>query len=655
MITLIGLFVRAVLLLALVSFAFAFENLQHYLGPTTIGGDYMVKKEALQANYNGVTEEAFGTTTIVFPGVPAGPVVRDMQYAVGPNAVGYIPIPVKDVPGGSAEMDAFLRAQGKLGPDDQIFALIAYMHPEEHSGNMKQLATEYVKTESGQTHLGMYIGGGATRNSPENYHSKVWNVQSGNTGYPAIVQVLSYEGVPQALLNRNFYIVMTLLNNGVQFPSDYKNDQYRTINLKFVFQFFKDWLLDAPYLRSDDTYKTYCAEHVALVVNVGLNLPQNQASYIAVYGQEDGTKLWNIARTKFAQIAGSAMVQQVWDRDGGIDFTPLYEKNGVTDAAALNEQTFGKGLAWAAQANSDIMVNFLEAYASWPIVGGHVTVSTAFGFESTLVKRMSSSAEGAAYIGKNFREFLGRAAVLILVAEARSVPNIQVEQYFQELTIKLWAAFGGEPTAPNQQDPRFQLAQQLAGQAKQTFVAFQGAPTLTKAEAYAWFREQLRPILQGARELALYQSDNLEKLVRFNSPPATTHRIAIGVWPSDPRITIREVATAVLADHLRKKTPEEVARYSQAVAPAPSSPTATNGVNCRTAANKNKVECLSLRALNVECQRRSLFPCNGDRAQLAAKVAAARERDGQTPPSVAPRVTRPRVTRRPRATPTTTF
>ncbi len=594
----------------------------------------MLKKDALQSNYNGVTEETFGTTTVVFPGFTTGPLVRDMQYAVGPDAVGYIPIPVQDVPGGSSDMDAYLRKEGKLGPNDPIFALIAYMHPEEHSGNLNQLATEYVKTESGQTHLGMYIGDGATRNSPETYHSKVWNVMDGNRGYPAIVQVLSYEGVDQGLLNRNMHIGMTLLNNGVQFPSDYKNDQYRTLNLKFVFQFYKDWLLEAAYLRNDDTYKTYCAEHVTMVVNVGLNLPQNEASYIAVYGNTMGRKLWTIARTKYERIAGSAMLKQIWDRDGGIDFVPLYEKNGISDDRADDEEGFGKGLAWAPQANSDIMVNFLEAYASWPVVGGHVTVATAFGFESTLVKRMSSSTEGAAYIGKNFRDFLGRASVLILVSEARAVPNIKPDQYFTELVIKLWGAFGGNPASPSEQDPRYQLARQLADQAKTAFRAFQGSNTITKPEAYLWFREQLKPILQQARELALYQTDDKEKLVRFNSPPAITHRIAIGVWPSDPRITIREVATAIFAGHLRKKTREETARYSRALTPRT---TSSSGLDCTVRENKERTECMSLRALNIECQRRSLFPCNGNREQLAAKVSADRARNPNGGRGPAPR------------------
>lgn len=427
---------------------------------------------------------------------------------------------------------------------------------------------------------------------------------------------------------------MALLNNGVQFPSDYKNDQYRAVNLKFVFQFYKDWLLDASYLRTDDTYKTYCAEHVTMVLNIGLNLPQNKASYVAVYGEADGSKLWTVARNKFTAIAGQGMVDQIWDRDGGIDFVPLYEKNGISDSQAKDETTFGKGLAWAPQANSDIMTSFLEAYVSWPVVGAHVTVSAAYGFEQVLVKRMSSSTEGAAYIGKNFREIVGRASVLMLAAEARATKNVDAT-YFQVLAVKLWAAFGGDPAAVNQQDPRFLLASQLSKSASEAFAPFARAATITKAEAYAWFRTQLEPILRSARELALYQSDNLEKLVRFNSPPAITHRIAIGVWPCDKLVTIRELATAVNADHLRKKTPEEVKRYAGAVAPAR---VTASGIDCRAPANKQSTDCMSIRALSVECQRRGLQPCDGSREQLAQKVAADRQVRAQVPP--APRVRR---------------
>jgi len=148
---------KLLFLLAFVSCAFGWVNVAHYLGETSIGGPYMIREESLANNYGGVTADNFGTTTVVLPGTETHPLVRDMQYPVG-DGVGYTPIPVQDgVEGGSATMDEFLRKQMKLKSDEQVFALIVYLHPEEHTGDLKQLATEYVKTEAGQTHLGAYV------------------------------------------------------------------------------------------------------------------------------------------------------------------------------------------------------------------------------------------------------------------------------------------------------------------------------------------------------------------------------------------------------------------------------------------------------------------------------------------------------------------
>ena len=69
-----------------------------------------------------------------------------------------------------------------------------------------------------------------TSNSPEDYHSRGWAVK----GYPANVQVLSLQEVPQAVLNKNALLVDTALNDGVEFPGDYKNDKFRTIDLNTI-------------------------------------------------------------------------------------------------------------------------------------------------------------------------------------------------------------------------------------------------------------------------------------------------------------------------------------------------------------------------------------------------------------------------------------
>ena len=77
-------------------------------------------------------------------------------------------------------VDDFLRKEMGLGPNDPVFALIDYIHPEMHAGTIKDLAGSMLKTEGGNTHMGAYVGKGRTTNSPETYHNNQWQVK----GYP---------------------------------------------------------------------------------------------------------------------------------------------------------------------------------------------------------------------------------------------------------------------------------------------------------------------------------------------------------------------------------------------------------------------------------------------------------------------------------------
>merc|ERR1711916_181012 len=592
-------------LLALVANVAAYDSIQHYLGETVVDGPYMLTSEALENNYNGVSADNFGTTTVELPGTDKHP---------------FVPDPVNDAEGaaGSADLDRHLRKVMKLSPEDQIWAPIVYLHPEEHSGNMQQLAQEYVKTEGGQTHLGMYIGNGATRNSPEGYHSKVWGVMKGSNGYPATVQVVSLEGVKQSVFNANAYIATVLLNKGVQFPNDYKNDVYRTIDLKTTLQFYKDWLKEESYLRTDNSWKTYCAEHVTIITNVALNVPQNENDYKKIWGNEEGKELYEIARRKFAEIAGEEQLNKVWG--SGIKFKPLYRRRNIRNPAG--ETSFGKGLAWPAQSNADIMVNFLEAYASWPMVGAHVSAATAFGFKETLVKRMGGDNPG--HIGDNFDKLVGQAAVLMFAAEAMTVPDIDPATYFATKKIHFYAAMGGNPTAVDEADPRFQLASLIISKIAPFHDAIKAKAPIPKEAAYKWMRVELRPVLEQAHAVALGVAERAnngevprESLVVFNSPPAITHRVAIGVHRSDPLVDIVEVATAINSVHLREKTAEEKAKLAgQQEDEGPR--------NCSAPGQREKnPDCMSYRKLQLWCMEAQLNPCNVRKAQLIAKIKAA--------------------------------
>ena len=538
-------------------------NPAHFRGTFTLDGPYTFTESALDEKYDGVKIGKFGTTDVV---LPTGGVnnVRDMHYELGDGEVGMRLIPVSDdgtvispdgqEVAGHEVMDDFLRKEMEIGSSAPIFTLIAYLHPEEHNGTLPQLAKEMVKTELGQTHLGAYIGEGETRNAPGNYHNRRW----GNSGYPATVQVLSMEGVHQSTLNRNAVTALEILNDGVVFPPDYKEDQYKTVNLKETLGFYKGWLEDEERLRNDPAWATYCAEHQTIVTNVALNVPHNEDSFVEIWGEEDGKRLFALAKEKYRAATGKALKET--------RFEPLWKKDGITDPA--NETEVGKGLAWAPMTTADILVGFVETYASWPDVGAAASASMVLGFKDTITERMGAGDE----------DYLKLALPVInkmVMAEALTVDfrTADYAEYVKKKTAELYVAVGGkvEDFAPGGTiDPRkMALAKAmttgLAGNAAKV-IANSG---VCKDQAWAWMRRAIAPELAAARATAVTDPSK----VQFYSPPAITHRIASGTHPHNPHVRIREVATAVDGRELRRKSDDT----PPPPAPAPVDPDAPNG------------------------------------------------------------------------------
>ena len=116
----------------------------HFQGPVTFEGA-RIKASVLDSVYGGVKPEKFGTTDVkltLADGSSKSHNVRDMHYDLGNGKVGMRLIPVKDNDAaGSAQMDAHLRKEMGLKPEDPIFSLIAYVKPQEHTGDLKALAT----------------------------------------------------------------------------------------------------------------------------------------------------------------------------------------------------------------------------------------------------------------------------------------------------------------------------------------------------------------------------------------------------------------------------------------------------------------------------------------------------------------------------------
>lgn len=556
-------------------------NPLRFEGSPTFEGIHKLTDEALAEVYQNISShDEFGTTNVKLAN---GQVinVKDMMYDLGHGKVGMHIIPVSDhdtVVNGAGEsvpgyelMDKFLRKKMQLNADDPIYCFTAYIHPELHSGDIKDLAESMLKTEMGNTHMGAYLGKGATSNSPEEYHAQQWEV----AGYPANVQILSLQGVPQATLNKNALLADAVLNKGVVFPGDYKNDKFRTIDLNTSLFFYKEWLLQSPenndVLRTDESWGTYCAEHKTIVTNVMLNVPHNKESFLEIFG-DDGDALWAAFKKAFKRLNGRSFT----DNDATY-FEPLWKKEGLSatelptirncirpwknikeynnyDAArhagTLDEYTGflpltpGVGMAWAPETTADLIKNFVDAYTSLRNVGGAICAATIAGFAEQVMDRMGISLEDY---------FALAIPVMSKIMMADAKMNAASDAgWFQTKHATLYVAMGGKPediASGNFDAPIKGIVDKVMSVVQTELPNIVSDEPLSLDEAEVWLDAAIDSDLQQARERAVSDPDKTQ----FYSPPAVTHRIAIGIHPASRFISIQTVATAVEASEVKSQ------------------------------------------------------------------------------------------------------
>lgn len=536
----------------------------------TFDGPWRLTADVLSDRYNDVDHGDFGTTAVELPG--GGTYVsNDMVYDLENGEVGMHLIPVADngesialgdkTVEGHALMDAHLRKEMGLKDDDPIFALIAYVHPEEHSGDLKALAKDMVKTEMGATHMGAYVGKGVTSNSPESYHNRQWEVG----GYPANVQVISLDGVPQAELNKNALYVDAALNEGVKFPPDYKNDKFRTIDLNTTLMFYRDWMLGADYLRTDPSWKTYCAEHKTIMANVMLNVPHNLDSFKEVFGEQDGQAMWDTFTANFESKNGRQFTaadethfEPLWKKEGlsAEDIRPFdkadydaYDKarhDGALDSfTGPRPLAPGKGMAWAPETTADLVNDFLETYVPVREVGGPLAATALMGFKDVVQGRM----------GLSDADFFQTAVpVMNKMMIADAMMHAEDPGYAKKAAAHLYLGFGGNMAdlAPGGQPDAAKMGlveqclQGVKDKLGDILMSDRGDAAARKQAADAWLQKAIQPDLARARKLAVSDPGKTQ----FYSPPAVSHRVAIGLHESSPFVNVRTVATAVDASEV---------------------------------------------------------------------------------------------------------
>lgn len=535
---------------------------------------------------------------------------------------------------GSEEVDRYLRtAYGASETNENfpIFAMTSYIHPEQHEGTIFDLlAQKYLKTEGGVTHLGAYIGRGVTRNAPLNYRGRKWGI----SGYPATLATIAMDGVSAEVLNRNIIITLEILNrfgDGVVFPDDYKFDRFRAINLKEVFDFYRAWI-DREWVRPEDedsiywtrddlerynddelagvaelvrvpgnglsktamidqiydkqrriplyqkltqldSYRTYCAEHLSMILNVAVNLPQNEAAYREIWGA-DGQKLWALAKARYQGELGQEL-------KGNQSFTPLWRKEGL--ASPLTSEVHAKGMVWPIMSTADIMAVFLENYLNWTDrnMSPYYSVAAIVGMMPLVLERMKIKPD----------EYLD-AAVIPIYLILKHAFTLQRNRSFEKVPelggLKKQALITHLKTVTRSMlwSEMLALESRLKIEVKQGIV--EPVMSLLSSDASvnfilenassspttAWenYTKESRGILQKLREhpggTALSDSSTDSKYVLHYAPPSLVHYIASNMYQVNPHIKIKEVATAMEARELCAVGREYTAFNMQATLPS---------------------------------------------------------------------------------------
>lgn len=575
--------------------------------------------------------------------------IRELHYRLSETQIGIRPIPIIDRKGppessdpdypqpkslywknyppegkaadgstvrGSEILDQLLRKEYGFSPSDAtapLFAIYGLTHPELFEMEFSQLSNlNFLKTENSMTHLGAYIGAGQTRNSPASYGALRWEIlhsarrkplgRVNVSGYPAniyIVRPKSPTTDVRAFLN-NILITLRLLNelnDGPTFPEDYKFDWVHAINLEETLAFYRAWIDptwkrfaqdDKPYLdkiKEQNLYKSYCAEHVTIVLNVAMNLVQNEQGYIDVWGASDGRKLWQLAKQRYENRErlvhigeGVFMTKELGPNSNSTmpkiepkALVPLWKTRGIR--SPVKETRLSESLVYPLVTNADLIAAFLEQYAAWPDVGPVLSIGALMSFLPEAVKRTGIQRE-------KFIELATGVATKMIKHDASAQPFEKTGNIETAYSTYLKLIENGDQQTPG-------LRQILAFSEStnpgftESFIA-KLMTTLKSSTMVRWLKnnhdkdinkEAWRDFLTDAKvdldkarsiEVEIPQGTTIdridvsgttiaEKNVKHYTPPAVIHRIAAGIYPyASDYLEIKAVATAMDASELRR-------------------------------------------------------------------------------------------------------
>lgn len=451
------------------------------------------------------------------------------------------------------DLDSYImnHVQGDPLKTSEIFALTTYTHPEEYFGGA--VALPPLKLQGAYSHMGSYFGRGFTRNSPFDFEKhKIWERYG---TYPVdITEVRFKEGVSRRVTNMNTRIYMSILNgNGdkkysVQFPKGgYKFDWLLMSNLANHLHFLAAWLDDTypvtveytdkngvtttvPWTTAVKTlteYATYCAEHVTASLNLGFNLPFNEAAFVEAYGNEAlGKRLFKLAQDRYTLVAGKLPDVP--------NFQPLYKQNNL-QGKAINITKDNDGLVWPLQSTVDFVANLIEQYTAWPDVGAAATAATIFGLKDELKTRLSM--EDAEYFGEYGFPAIGAAFVYEAMTQVGKTKGVTFEVYKSTQIATIQAMFGRNPAVASNLSS---VVTSALDKAEGTLKG-QNEP-ITQEAGWEGFRTDMKSIIQKGRNRQLNCKPGV-KCVKWYAPPSVAHRISIGIHEANPLIAVETMGT----------------------------------------------------------------------------------------------------------------
>ncbi len=575
----------------------------HNNKPSVYPSDYQVTDLALK-NY-GTTREKFGSTDII---LPDGSIfnVKDYQYLLENGDVGMYLLPVNEYgtlisadgkeAWASQIVDTFVRQKMNISATDPLYAFIFFIHPELNKNTIAGFA-QTEKIEMGITHLGAYYGQGVTSNSPPLYHNRRWGVEgeiNNDFGYPCNLVVISMNGVDQAMLNKNFLIVDKFLNYGIRFPQDYKNSQFRMVDINTALMFYRDWIMEADYLKTDPTWFTYCAAHKTLVATVALNLPHNRKAFMEAYGDVEGSAFYDEFCKNHFEILG-----EVFSPELETDFEQLWKKDGLSPAqikpftideynaydtarrqGKLNTFTGFRpllptqGTGWSPQFTTDVIFDFVEAYADFIDAGAIVSCATIMAFCDQAANRLGIAKAQYLLVAMPILETIMQAHAKIF-APINPVPDFNNSPYYIQTFEGLYIGFGGKAeniptaltnlpslnrfegklqdfvtflTAQPQLLPEF-LAWWAMWKVRANWATIIATPAISVDEAYEWMKTNIKTMFDDSRNIVAPTATGIE----FNAPPSIVHMIEIGLFDKNPNINLKTICTVMINTELEPK------------------------------------------------------------------------------------------------------